>query len=276
MRRIDSHQHFWRLSRGDYAWITPEMAILNRDYEPSDLKPLLQRNGVEGTILVEATDTVEETRFMLSLADNNDFVRGVVGWIDFESGEALATLDGLAGHPKFSGVRPMLQDLPDDRYMLRDGFTPLYRSLAETGLTFDALVRPRHLPHLLELLSRHPRLRCVIDHGAKPEIRNNAFDSWAKDIGRLARETDACCKLSGLVTEAAPGWTEETLRPYVDHLIACFGAERLMFGSDWPVLNLAGDYDRWIAAVETLTSDLGETARAAIWAGTAERFYRLK
>lgn len=273
--RVDAHQHFWRLDRGDYAWLTPAMTALHRDFGPADLAPLLQRHGIAHTVLVQAADTVAETEYLLSIADATSSVAGVVGWVPMDAPDAPETLARLAGSPRLRGVRPMIQDIADTDWMLGDALTPAFRAVAELGLTFDALVMPRHLPNLLTLIERHVDVPMVIDHGAKPQIRDQAFTGWAADIALLARNTGAWCKLSGLVTEAAPGWSVATLKPYVDHLLDCFGPERLIWGSDWPVVNLAGGYDAWRGATETLLADLSAEQRMAVEGGNAIRFYGL-
>lgn len=271
--RIDAHQHFWKLSRGDYEWITPDLPILNKDFGPEDLLPLIQDANIDGTILVQATDTVPESEYMLSLADEHEWVLGVVGWVNMEAPDASQTICRLAKHPKFCGIRPMIQELKDDDWMLRPALDPAFRMLIELDLTFDALVFPRHLKQLYELLQRYPELSCVIDHGAKPYIQDGKFDDWATDMSLVAKNTSALCKISGLATEAAPNWTAETLKPYVEHLLSEFGPSRLMFGSDWPVLKLAGDYLGWADIVAGLIGHLSETDQAAIFGETAHKFY---
>jgi L-fuconolactonase len=272
---IDAHQHFWTIARKDYGWLTPEDAVLYRDYGPADLAPHLQPAGITQTVVVQAAPTVDETRYLLALADETPWVAGVVGWVDLGAPDVAHTLDALASHRLFRGVRPMIQDIADDDWMLGDALTAGFQALVERDLGFDALVLPRHLPRLLRLLGRHPDLRVVVDHGAKPAIRDGAFDDWAQDVARLARETGACCKLSGLVAEADAGWQEADLRPYAEHLLACFGPERLLWGSDWPVVELAGGFERWRRASNGLLAGISEPERDAVLGGSATRFYRL-
>lgn len=275
---IDAHQHFWHPGRGDYGWMPKDNAILNRAYAPADLAPHLARHGIDQTVLVQAAPTVAETEYMLGIADAAPFVGGVVGWVDFEAPAARADLARLAGHPKFKGVRPMIQDIPDDGWMLREDVQWGYRAAIEAGLTFDALGFPRHLANFLTLLKRYPQMRVVIDHCMKPQIRHHSpetFAFWAEGMARLAGESGAYVKFSALVTEAVPGWTADDLRPYVDHVIAVFGAERVMWGSDWPVCLLAASYDDWRAAAVALVADRPEAVRAQIFGGTAAAFYRL-
>lgn len=272
---IDAHQHFWTIARDDYGWLTPDDAVLYRDFSPEHLEPLLGDAGVSRTVLVQAAPTVGETRYLLEIADRTAWVAGVVGWAPLEGPDVEATLDELCAHESFRGVRPMIQDIPNDDWMLGEALTPALRSITSRGLCFDALVHPRHLPRLLTLLERHPELRAVVDHAAKPEIRMGRYATWAADMTRIAQETNACCKLSGLVTEATEDWRVEDIRPYVDGLLESFGPKRLMWGSDWPVVELAGGYARWYEATVSLLAELSEEERAAILGGTAARVYRL-
>lgn len=273
--RIDSHQHFWRLGRGDYDWMSPALAPIYRDFEPADLKHLLEIHRVQKTVVVQAAATVAETEFLLQLADEHDWIAGVVGWVDMESPGVIAVLERLRAHPKFVGVRPMIQDIPDTAWMLCSGLTPAIEWLEEKQLAFDALVKPAHLTNLIELLTRYPTLKAVIDHGGKPNIRERRFDGWAEDIALLAKNTRAVCKLSGLLIEAPDNAGAVELSPYIDHLLQCFGPERLMWGSDWPVLNLVSDYDRWISLCEQALAPLPEPDRGKIWRDNAIAFYNL-
>jgi L-fuconolactonase len=275
--RIDAHQHYWHPARGDYGWMPADDPVLSRPYGAADLAPALTAGGIDGTILVQAAPTVEETAYLLGIADAVPSVLGVVGWIDFERPDD-GTLARLAQHPKFVGVRPMIQDLPDDAWMLRAAHDWAFQAIIEQDLTFDLLGFPRHLPHALTLLRRWPGLRVVLDHAMKPQIRDadpRAFADWARGMEALARETKAYCKFSALVTEADANWTIDTLQPYAQHLFAVFGPERLLWGSDWPVLRLRGEYADWLAAAEALTATLSAAARAAIFGGTARHAYRI-
>ncbi len=276
MPRIDAHQHFWAVERGDYGWLKPGMTPIYRDFLPADLKPLLSAAGIDGTILVQAAPTAAETEFMLGLARGESFVRGVVGWTDFESPHAPDDIARLSGQPALVGLRPMIQDIADDSWMLGDGLGPAFGALTAAGLTFDALTLPRHLPALRALLARHPDMRTVIDHASKPLIREGRLDGWDRDMAALASETSAFCKLSGLVTEAGADWTVEDLRPFVDHLLETFGPDRLVWGSDWPVCTLASPYGRWIDATDALLAGLSAEDRSAILGGNAARAYRMR
>ena len=203
---IDAHQHFWQLNRGDYGWLTPDLKPLYRDFMPDDLTPHLQQTGIDGTILVQAAPTIAETEFLLKIADETPFVLGVVGWVDFAASSAVEDIARLAENPALVGLRPMIQDIADDDWMLRPDLAPAFDAMIKADLTFDALVLPRHLPRLRKLLSRYPDLRTVIDHGAKPDISGGQFDTWANDISIIANESSAYCKLSGLLTEAGADW----------------------------------------------------------------------
>ncbi|GLS34167.1 L-fuconolactonase [Mesorhizobium albiziae] len=279
--RIDAHQHFWNPARGDYDWMPRDNAVLNRVYLPEDLAPRLAEAGIAKTVLVQAAASVEETEYMLGIADATDTVAAVVGWIDFEDRSHLRHLERLRDHPKFVGVRPMIQDIPDVDWMLRDDVQWAYSALADLDLTFDALGFSRHLGNFLTLLKRYPKLRVVVDHCMKPQVRDHGtareeLAFWANGMARIARETGAYCKLSGLVTEANDGWNVEDLRPYAARLLASFGPDRMMWGSDWPVCLLSASYADWRQAAEALTAGLGEADRDEIFGGTAARFYGIK
>ena len=273
--RIDAHQHFWTTQRTDYGWLTPDLGDIYRDFLPPDLEPLLESAEIGGTILVQAAPTVAETEFLLGLAEQVDFIKGVVGWVDFEGSEMAVTLGHLAQSPKFVGVRPMIQDIPDPEWMLGEALTPAYEAITADDLTFDALTLPGQLKPLRELLSRHPKMRVVIDHCSKPFIRDGIVSGWAEDMAALAVDTDAYCKLSGLVTEAKPDWSVDDLRPYVSHLLDTFGPSRLIWGSDWPVCTLASTYARWLEATDALLSELNTEEKSAIMGGNAKEAYRL-
>ncbi|WP_153102458.1 amidohydrolase family protein [Paraburkholderia hayleyella] len=274
---IDAHQHYWNPGRNDYGWLTPEQSTLYRPYGPSDLTGLRKRAGIGQTVVVQAAPTIEETRYLLSMARHEASIAGVVGWVPLLDAGAPALLADLAREPKFKGVRPMLQDLPDHHWINNPGLTPAIEALIEHDLAFDALIFTHHAEALAIFATRFPALRIVIDHGAKPPIRTGGAGraSWAEAMTQLAQLPQVYCKLSGLATEAAPGWTDATLRPYVDHLLASFGPGRLMWGSDWPVLNLNGDYLRWHASARALLEGLTEQEREAIFARNAMTFYRL-
>ena len=273
MSRIDAHHHFWRIARGDYGWLTPALGTLYCDFEPADLAPHLARHAIDRTIVVQAAPTKAETRYLLETARATPFVAGVVGWVDFAAPGAPGVIDDLRSDPLLVGLRPMVQDIRDDDWLLDPSLAPAFNTLEASRLVFDALVLPRHLSRLLTVIERHPALRVAIDHGAKPFIREARLDPWRAEIRAIASHPYTMCKLSGLVTEATTDWTVAQLRPYVDHLLAAFGPARLIWGSDWPVVNLAGGYDRWFEATLTLLEHLTESEREGILGGNAARRY---
>ena len=271
--RIDAHHHVWTLSRGDYGWLTPELAPIYRDFRLSDLTPHLSAAGIEGTILVQAAPTEAETMFLFDIADSAELVRGVVGWTDFDASDGEARIEALAARSLLLGLRPMVQDIADDDWLLGPTLTPRLAAMERGRLVFDALVLPRHLPRLLRVIDRHPHLAFVLDHCAKPELATGELAVWQRDVALLAERPNIVCKLSGLVTEAAPDWRVADLRRAVDHVVKCFGPQRLLWGSDWPVVNLAGGYEKWFAAAQALLADLSPDEKAAIFGGNAARVY---
>jgi L-fuconolactonase len=275
MMLVDAHQHFWRLADRNGMWPPPELGAIYRDFLPGDLAPLLERHGVAKTVLVQSMPNEEDTLFMLDLARHHPFVGGVVGWVDMKAPAAGARIDALAADPGLKGLRPMLQDLDDERWIDDEALASAIQAMLRHQLSFDALVLPRHLPALLAFAERYPQLPIVIDHGAKPCIAHRLLEPWAGDIARLAAMPQVHCKLSGLVTEAGSDWDASRLWPYAEHLLANFGPQRLIWGSDWPVLNLAGNYASWIAVCESLLDGLDESDRRAIFGLNARRFYRI-
>lgn len=278
--KIDAHHHLWQPARGDYDWMPKDNAILNRAYAPADLGPHIDAFGIDGTVIVQAAASVEETEYMLGIADATPWIKGVVGWVDFEDEGHRHHLKRLAAHPKFCGVRPMIQDIPDVNWMLRDDVQWAYRALIDLDLSFDALGFPRHLPNFLTLASRYPDMRVVYDHCMKPQIRDqqaghDAFTVWADGILKLADQTAGCVKFSALVTEADAGWGVEDVRPFARHVLDAFGADRVMWGSDWPVCRLQAEYGEWHDIAQELTAHVSELERTQIFGGTATRFYRL-
>ena len=271
--RIDAHHHLWTLARGDYGWLTPALAPIHRDFSLSDLAPHLAAADIQGTILVQAAPTEAETMFLLDIAAKAQVVRGVVGWTDFGAADGEARIDALAAHKLLVGLRPMVQDIPDDDWLLRPALAPLLAAMARSSLVFDALVLPRHLPRLLRLIDGHPDVQFVLDHCAKPRLATGEMADWHGDVALLAERPNIVCKLSGLATEAAVGWQITDLRKAVDHVVACFGTHRLLWGSDWPVVNLAGGYEKWFAAAEALLAGLSADEKAAIFGGNAARIY---
>jgi L-fuconolactonase len=273
---IDSHQHFWAYNERDYGWMRPARMALARDYLPSDLAPLLQANRVAGTVLVQARQVLEETDWCLDLAERHPFIQGVVGWVDLCSPRLEEQLQRYTGRPKLKGVRHLLEDEPDDRFMLRPEFLRGIGLLGRYGLRYDIVIFPRHLPYAVELASRFPDQAFVLDHVAKPPIKSGQLSPWDRDLRRLAACTNVFCKLSGLVTEVDwRSWRPAELRPYMEVVLDAFGPERLMFGSDWPVSTLAAPYEQVLGLVLDFIAPLPAAQREAILAGNARRFYGL-
>ena len=273
--KLDSHQHFWQLARGDYAWMSPDMTALYRDFMPIDLEPMLRSVDGSETVVVQAAATVAESRFLLDIAERCDFVVGVVGWVDMAGTTALRDLAALSESKWLKGIRPMIESIPEPDWMLSPQVGAALGALADGELCFDALVKPVHLSRLLHVVRSHPQLRVIVDHGAKPDIARGAFHPWSEDLAAVARHPNVFCKLSGLLTEAAPGSAFEHLQPYMQHLLDCFGAERLLWGSDWPVLNLASDYVSWVRMCERFVGQLDEHAQQAIFSRNARECYRI-
>jgi L-fuconolactonase len=276
---LDTHQHFWKPDRGDYHWMTPEIPILARDYLPDDLRSELRKAGVSQTILVQAAQTVDETDFLLKLAEETDFVAGVIGWFDLEDENfPKAYQEKQQRHPKLIGVRPMLQDLPDDDWILREKVVKNLSYLADQSIVFEFLTYTRHLPFLLQVLERVPRLHAVIDHISKPEIKEGKLEPWKELISGVARHENVFCKLSGMVTEANHNnWTPEHLRPYIQHVLNCFGEDRVVFGSDWPVCLQAASYAEVINALRTVVADrLSPSGLTKLFSKNARQYYRIQ
>lgn len=271
--RIDAHQHFWQIARADYGWLTPALGPIHRDFGPADLAPLLARHGISSTILVQAAPTEAETRFLLGIAAKTPFIAGVVGWTDFEAPDIARKIAALAADPLLVALRPMVQDIADESWLACPELAPAFEAMIAHGLVFDALLKPEHIPAALSLLSRHPDLAVAIDHAAKPDLVAGNLADWREGIDALAAHPQALCKLSGLVTEAARDWTIETLRPVAEHLLSTFGPDRLIFGSDWPVVTLRADYARWFETATALLSGCSESEREAIFGGNAARLY---
>lgn len=273
-KTIDSHQHFWQLTSNYFTWPTPDLSTIYKDFLPADITPHLQRAKIDGTILVQVTPNIDETHFLLDLAKQHSFILGVVGWVDLETKTAPEQIIELAENPYFCGIRPMIQIIDDVDWMLQKNITPSLKTIEALGLTFDALVFPKHLANLIKLSERHPTLKIVIDHGAKPLIKDSIFEPWATEMSRLSRHPHIYCKLSGLVTEAGPSWSWEKLLPYIDHLFTCFGYQRIMWGSDYPVLNLVSHYQEWHELCQHYVSQLGTKACESVFGDNAAHFYQ--
>jgi L-fuconolactonase len=273
---IDSHQHFWQVGRFDYPWMSADNETLYRDYAPDDLRPILQAGGVGRTVLVQASNSLAETRWLLELADHHDFIAGVVGWVDLQSPRVEEQVAAFAAHPKFKGVRHLVESEPADDWLVRSDVLRGLERLAAQGIAYDLLVHTRHLRHLPAVAERCPNLRLVVDHLAKPPIATGEINQWSREMKAVAEIPGMHCKLSGLVTEADHArWTRADLTPYVECALEWFGPERLMIGSDWPVCLLAASYHQAMDAYQELLAELNEHERQLILADNAARFYRL-
>jgi L-fuconolactonase len=272
--RIDSHQHFWRYSPTEHTWMSDAMSAIRRDFLPEDLKPLLASLHFDGCIAVQARQSLEETRWLLELADTLSFIKGVVGWVDLRSPELPAQLERFASHPKLVGVRHVVQDEPDDEFMLRSEFRRGIAQLRHFNLTYDLLLFPKHIPVAARLVAEFPDQPFVVDHIAKPDIAQGVLSPWREYMHRLAQFPNVHCKLSGMVTEANwQQWQTSDFRSFLDIVIEAFGSSRLMIGSDWPVCILSSEY----AATMQLTLDylqqFSDEDQAAILGSNCARFY---
>ncbi len=275
--KIDAHQHFWHYDPAEYSWIGAGMEVLKRDHLPGDLAPLLHAAGLDGSVAVQARQSVEETRWLLELAAREPAIKGVVGWVDLRSADAGRDLERLVVDAKLRGVRHVVQDEPDDEFMLRPDFLRGLSVLAEFGLSYDLLVFPRQLPAACRVVERLPQQRFVVDHIAKPLIREGRLEPWATDLRRLAALPNVMCKVSGLVTEASwQGWRAEDFAPYLDVVFEAFGPGRIMFGSDWPVCTLAAGYQQVVGLVAGYVASLPPAEQAGVWGSNAVRFYGLE
>ena len=279
--RIDAHQHFWDFSnsdRFDYGWLAaPQHAPINRSFVPSDLKPLIAEVGIDRTIFVQTQHSVDENDWVLNLAEQNEFIAGVVGWVDLASDQCEEQIVKFNEHPKFVGVRHITQDESDNDFIIRDDIVRGLRVLEKHGVPFDLLFFVKHLRHATTLAQSLPELPMVIDHLAKPKIKDQRTDDWLSDFRKAAAHQNVFCKLSGMVTEADwKQWRPNDLKPYVDTALELFGPDRLMFGSDWPVCELAASYREVHDALLELLGALSDDERAMIFGGTAQRFYDLR
>lgn len=273
---IDAHQHFWQLGRFDYPWMTKDLGVLYRDYVPDDLAPILQQNRITQTVVVQASNSIAESRWLLDLADSNSFTAGVVGWVDLASPEIDAQLNELCARRKFKGVRHLVESEPNDDWLIQPSILSGLQQLSARGLSYDLLVHTRHLKHVSVVAEACPDLALVIDHLAKPPIAHSAIKEWSHALEPLARYPNIHCKLSGLVTEAHwNSWHIDNLRPYVDCALKFFGTDRMMFGSDYPVCLLAASYDRVLDSFQEILNTLSDTDREKIFANNAAKFYRL-
>ncbi|MBN1481135.1 amidohydrolase [candidate division KSB1 bacterium] len=276
--KIDAHQHFWHYSAAEYGWITDSMATLRRDFLPNELEKILTTNGFAGSVAVQARQTSAETQWLLDLADQHPVIEGVVGWVDLRSEHLDEQLARFASHPKFVGVRHVVQDEPDVRFLLGETFMRGVEKLLEHNLTYDILIFPKQLAACSELVKNFPEHRFMLDHIGKPAIKDGFLSPWKKHIQQLAAFPHVFCKISGLVTEADwQHWQLADFEPYLDVIINAFGMDRLLFGSDWPVCTLAASYDKVIDIVESYLDkhNFSDMEKAAFWGGNAVKFYQL-
>jgi L-fuconolactonase len=272
--RIDTHQHFWKYNERDYGWMGAGMESLKRDRLPVDLAPLLKKTGIDGTVAVQARQCLEETEFLLRLADENPFIKGVVGWVDLRSPQLEVQLESFCYHPKLRGVRHVVHDEPDDCFMLRDDFVHGISRLRKYNLTYDLLLFAKHLPVACKLVAKFPEQTFVLDHISKPLIKDRKIEPWAGDIHRLASFKNVSCKISGMVTEAdRHNWKPDDFTPYMDTVLEAFGTDRLMVGSDWPVCTVAAEYEQVISIAAEYTQKLSPDEQAAVWAENPNRIY---
>ncbi len=275
--RIDAHHHLWRYSPQEYGWIDEEMAALRKDFLPQDLLREIAATGIDGTIAVQARQTMDETRWLLQMADECDAIRGVVGWAPIAGEDFPAVMEEFEHRPKLKGLRHIIQGEKDENYILREDFNSGIRTLLGSGLVYDILIYERHLPQTTDFVDEHPEQIFVLDHVAKPLIREGVLEPWASRMRELGRRENVWCKLSGMVTEADwSKWTPETLRPYLDVAVEAFGAERLMAGSDWPVCLVASGYGQWFEVLRKYFAGFSEAEQAAVFGGTATTVYGLE
>src|SRR5882757_8437057 len=269
--------HWWTLAmeRTYSLWMSPSLTELYRDYGYADAEPLMKANGVEGVVLVAAASQIEELGYLIGLAQGHPVVRGVVGWIDMLEEGAAGKLAQWARAPVLKSVRPYLQDIEDDAWILKRELDPVIRAMLDLGLRFDALIKPQHILNTIRFVERYPTLPVVVDHMAKPAIKDGAFASWRQDMEQFRALSHVHCKVSGILTEDGVGWTVDKVRPYVEAVVDIFGPDRLLFGSDWPVVNLVADYSRWIATLEQILAGMPRSDQEKFWAGNATRFYGL-
>jgi L-fuconolactonase len=273
MEKLDAHMHVWQIERGDYDWLTPDLGIIYRDFEIDDVWNEAADAGVSRTILVQAAASAAETDYLLGLATTDERVAGVVGWVDFEAPDAAAQIARRARDRRIVGLRPMIADIPDPSWILEDAFTPALEAMLVNGLVFDAHARPDLVNVMTLLATRYPDLQIVLNHGGEPPIASRQLDEWRRDISTLARQKNVACKLSGLLTEAGPYSDDVAIGEVVEHFADCFGPNRLLWGSDWPVLNMAGSYSAWASQSERLIGTYLPGHARAIWVGNAERIY---
>jgi L-fuconolactonase len=277
MRRIDSHHHFWNYSVEQYSWISESMSVLRKDFLPTDLLTETQSTHIDGVVSVQARQSIEETQWLLSLAASHEWILGVVGWLPLESPSVIGLMEGFRKHKKLCGLRHVVQDETDDGFLARPEFNRGIEAMKEFGWTYDLLVYARQLPFAIPFVDRHPEQVFVVDHIAKPTIQSGKHDNdWDRNLRELAKRPNVFCKFSGVVTEVRePSWTLAQIQPYWDTALDAFGANRMMFGTDWPVCLLKASYADWVAAVSVLASKLSEGEQARFWSQNAIQAYRI-
>ena len=273
---IDTHHHLWKFNTKDYGWMDGSMEILKRDYLPADLEEELKRAGISGTIAIQARQTVDETRWLLGMADNYPFIKGVVGWVDLCSPDLGIQLEQFADHPKLVGIRHVIHDEPDDGFMLSPAFVKGIEMLEDYNLVYDLLLFPKHLERAIELVSMFPDQRFVLDHISKPFIKSGILQPWKDDIEALAAQPNVWCKISGMVTEADhQAWKHVDFVPYMKVVCEAFGTDRIMLGSDWPVCRLAGEYKEVMEIPMLFFNNLSSTEKENIYCNNAIHTYQL-
>lgn len=276
MPKIDAHQHFWIFDPVRDSWINDDMLAIKRDFSPADLLPVLQQNGIDGCVSVQASQSDEETLFLLEYAAQNAFIKGVVGWVDLKADDLEAQLEQYKQYSKLKGFRHVLQSEPDDQYMLQPQFRKGIASLQKYDYTYDILIYPQHLPYAEVLVGAFPDQKFLVDHLAKPHIKDQQISQWQKDIEALAKHPNVCCKISGMLTEADwKAWKTDDFTPYLDVVFNAFGINRVMFGSDWPVCLVAGGYEGTMQVVNNYCSKLSATEQELFWGNNATIFYNL-
>lgn len=275
--RIDSHQHFWLFDAQRDAWITDDMAAIRRDFLPTDLAAVLKSNGIDGTIAVQASQSHKETQFLVDLSGIYAMIKGVVGWVDLQSDDIEKHLTHFSQHAIIKGFRHVIEGEEDPDFLVRPAFLRGIKALTTHGYTYDLLIRPRHYESTLACVTQNPEQRFVLDHMAKPAIRTHEFAEWATFIKKLAKFPNVYCKVSGLVTEADwNNWTVDDFKPYIQHVVACFGKHRIMFGTDWPVCRVAASYEEVMQIADAALVDFSDEERKAFWGGNAAEFYNVK
>lgn len=276
MLRIDAHQHFWKFDPVRDSWIDEEMKVIQRDFLPSDLQPVLQQNGIEGSVVVQSDQSTTENEFQLQNANNNEFIKGVVGWVDLQSDNIKEQLQELSQYKKLKGFRHVLQSEPDPAFMMRPDFLRGISCLRQFNYTYDILIYPKHLVYAKQMVAAFPDQPFVIDHLAKPFIKDGIIEDWKRDMVAIAQHENVSCKISGMVTEANwKQWKKDDFRPYLDVAFEVFGSKRILFGSDWPVCLVAASYEKMLDIVQDYISEFTTQEQSDFWSGNAVSFYNL-